>query len=286
MCELMAMSSLTESDITLSLSELSLRGGETDIHKDGWGVAYYQGYDVALFKEPAAAAYSTLMQYVQKLEVRSHTVIAHIRQANVGMNALSNTHPFTREMAGRQHVFAHNGQLPEIIGNKGFPLGRFTPIGNTDSEYAFCVLLNQLEALWENQEDPTMRSRLDIVAKFSEHLRRHGPANFIYSDGDYLFVHADQRVQKDGIRRPPGLYGLCRQCTQFEDLSRMDGMKTNSKDKQVVMIASVPLSEEGWMPLDRGEIVVIKEGNIMMSTHMERTLPHEHHHHLQPSTAG
>ncbi len=36
MCELMAMPSLNESNVTLSLSELSLRGGATDIHQDAF----------------------------------------------------------------------------------------------------------------------------------------------------------------------------------------------------------------------------------------------------------
>jgi glutamine amidotransferase len=55
---------------------------------------------------------------------------------------LENTHPFTRELWGRYWTFAHNGQL---TGYKRLPTGRHRPVGDTDSEHAFCWLLDRLE---------------------------------------------------------------------------------------------------------------------------------------------
>jgi predicted glutamine amidotransferase len=55
--------------------------------------------------------------------------------------ALENTHPFVRELWGRYWVFAHNGDL------KGFQPrlhGAFRPVGDTDSERAFCWLMQEL----------------------------------------------------------------------------------------------------------------------------------------------
>ena len=40
--------------------------------------------------------------------------ISHIRHAARGSLSLANTQPFTRELAGRSHVFAHNGDLPGV----------------------------------------------------------------------------------------------------------------------------------------------------------------------------
>jgi glutamine amidotransferase len=51
---------------------------------------------------------------VQDYPIKSCSVIAHIRQANRGIVALENTHPFTRELWGRNWTYAHNGQLEAI----------------------------------------------------------------------------------------------------------------------------------------------------------------------------
>ncbi len=43
MCELLGMSANTPTDLCFSFTGLTRRGGETGPHKDGWGVAFYEG---------------------------------------------------------------------------------------------------------------------------------------------------------------------------------------------------------------------------------------------------
>ncbi|MGB1989951.1 MAG: class II glutamine amidotransferase, partial [Cycloclasticus pugetii] len=43
MCELLGMSANVPTDICFSFSGLIKRGGETGVHKDGWGIAFYEG---------------------------------------------------------------------------------------------------------------------------------------------------------------------------------------------------------------------------------------------------
>jgi len=58
------------------------------------------------------------------------------------------------------HLFAHNGMLPGIETNALFPTHRFRRIGETDSEHAFCALLERLAPLWEGGLPPfAMRNR-------------------------------------------------------------------------------------------------------------------------------
>ena len=55
--------------------------------------------------------------------------------------------------------------------------------------------------------------RLRVVAAFASDIRRLGLANFIYTDGDTIFLHGHKRKSPgDGVIRPPGLYFLCRSC--------------------------------------------------------------------------
>ncbi len=58
MCELLALSTSQPVRLTFSLHTLASRGGEASTAHDGWGVAFYQVEDVALFREAPAAARS------------------------------------------------------------------------------------------------------------------------------------------------------------------------------------------------------------------------------------
>ncbi len=43
MCELLGMSANVPTDIVFSFTGLMQRGGKTGPHKDGWGLAFYEG---------------------------------------------------------------------------------------------------------------------------------------------------------------------------------------------------------------------------------------------------
>ena len=43
MCELLGMSANVPTDICFSFAGLMKRGGETGPHKDGWGIAFFEG---------------------------------------------------------------------------------------------------------------------------------------------------------------------------------------------------------------------------------------------------
>ena len=51
MCELLAMSANTPTDLCFSFTGLTRRGGVTGPHKDGWGVAFYEGKGVRAFHD-------------------------------------------------------------------------------------------------------------------------------------------------------------------------------------------------------------------------------------------
>ena len=141
MCELLGMSANVPTDICFSFAGLMKRGGETGPHKDGWGIAFFEGKGVREFKDVDASAQSEIAHFVKNYPIKSHMVISHIRQANSGRVSLENTHPFQRELWGKSWVYAHNGQLKGV---KKQLLEYYRPVGSTDSEYALCYLLDQL----------------------------------------------------------------------------------------------------------------------------------------------
>lgn len=263
MCELFAMSSRKPATVTFSLGVLAEHGGKTAPHKDGWGIAYYDDTDVQLIRDTTCASNSQWVQFVEQQELRSTLILSHIRRATEGAIAIKNTQPFSRELGGRMHVFAHNGHLPKIREHSGFRIDSFRPIGDTDSEVAFCALLERIKQLWHNHgSNPELVARLDVVAEFANDIRPLGVANFLYSDGEVLFAHGHRRKQADGEFKPPGLYLLRRQCGRRDRVAETAGVSVISPNQEVILVASVPLTAEAWEPLQQGEVVAISEGQV------------------------
>ena len=264
MCELLALSSSRPARLTFSLHTLAARGGLLGRSHDGWGVAFCEGSDVALFREPRPAADSALVQFLETQGPATGLAISHIRHATRGEVSLANTQPFVRPLGGRTHVFAHNGDLPGIEGTFARDQRACQPVGQTDSERAFCALLARLNTLWLDASPPPLESRLSVLATFAAELRALGPANFLYADGDALFAHGDRRLQHNGRAEPPGLWMRQRRC--MPDTAAADqgaGVAVHTDGTSVVWVASVPLTDDPWQPLACGELVAIRDGRIL-----------------------
>lgn len=263
MCELLAMSSRYPATVNLSFHVLAEHGGMTAPHRDGWGIAYYDGDDIQLLKEPVAASESEWARCVERYPTRSRLVLSHIRRATRGEVSLRNTQPFARELGGRMHVFAHNGKLP-ALGPSAIGSGaRFRPVGTTDSELAFCLLLESLSPAWARDEMPDLATRRAAVSSVAARLADAGPAaNFIYCDGDALFAFSHERTQANGRIGPPGLHMLIRECALQDPTMKLAGitLRSQSPGQRVALVASVPLSDETWEPVPRGTLLVIRAG--------------------------
>lgn len=267
MCELLAVSSRQPTKLTFSLGILAAHSRPAGSSRDGWGAAFYQGLDVALFREPQAASDSPMVRLLESSGPSTSLAISHIRHATQGNVSLANTQPFVRELMGRTHCFAHNGHLPGITHHDPLSLGRFQPVGRTDSEHAFCALLQRLTCLWgDTSAKPSAAKRLEVVKNFAADLRVLGPANFLYSDGEILFAHGHKRIQAgSGLIKPPGLFTLSRQCVEAQERVDTSGLTVGCGYQEVLLVASVPLSDELWRPLDEGEVIAISLGKAVVS---------------------
>ena len=269
MCELLAMSTRHATQLTLSLRALASHSGPASGTRDGWGAAYFQGRDVALFREPIPASDSPLVRWLEQGGPSTTLAIAHIRRATLGTVGLSNTQPFVRELAGRAHVFAHNGHLPGIAQSQALAFDRYRPIGDTDSEHAFCALLERMHGLWHRAATPpSVQQRWAVVTQFAADLRPLGPANFLYADGEVLFAHGHRRIHPEtGRIEPPGLFRLTRPCGMVQRPPTAPSATVAPMAQTVTLITSVPFGNEEWLPFAEGEVVVVSAGLTTTQTH-------------------
>src|SRR5208337_2115149 len=146
-CELLGICSSTKIRPGRYFKVLRQRGQERSEgggNPDGWGIALYPDEKgVQLIKEHIPAASSKLSEFLSTYErLCSKIFVAHVRRASRGVVTYSNTHPFCRELRGREYAFCHNGTIRNI---RRFPFGRHRPVGKTDSEHLFCHILSFIE---------------------------------------------------------------------------------------------------------------------------------------------
>lgn len=251
MCELLGMSANVPTDICFSFKGLKERGGRTGPHKDGWGVAFYEGKGVCTFKDALPSYQSEIARLVSDYPIKSMAVVAHVRQANSGRVGLENTHPFTRELWGRYWTYAHNGQLKDF---RKLAVERFQPVGTTDSERAFCYLLSELVKRYPGKS-PGPKAAMRFIAGLLPKLQQLGVFNMLLSDGEYVLAFCTTKLHWITRRAPFGVARLSDVDVDI-DFSR----ETTPKDV-VTIIATEPLTNnEQWHKMRPGEAQLFRFG--------------------------
>ncbi|EJS91997.1 hypothetical protein AAUPMC_00395, partial [Pasteurella multocida subsp. multocida str. Anand1_cattle] len=74
----------TPTDIVFSFEGFRRRAGLTDCHCDGFGIAFFEGKGIRVFRDNQAAHSSPIADCVKQYHIKSLNVIAHIRKATQG----------------------------------------------------------------------------------------------------------------------------------------------------------------------------------------------------------
>lgn len=268
MCQLLGMNSHLPASLTLSFTGFSQRGGCTDHHADGWGIAFFEsegdqpGKAARHFVDKESASTSPIAKMLKSYPIKSHNVVAHVRKATVGAVTLENCHPFTRELWGRYWVFAHNGDLKEF----NPPLhGSFKPVGTTDSELAFCWLLQELNK--SHASVPTVEELTQTLAELVPRISRHGTFNFLLSNGQALWAHASTKLCYV-VRQHPFSHVQLKDEDVTVDLSELNG----PEDRLVIVVTEPLTTNEAWVSMEAGELQAFADGQPLTRTFCKATL--------------
>jgi predicted glutamine amidotransferase len=251
MCQLLGMNANTPTDVMFSFTGFATRAHE---HKDGFGIAFFEGAGVRLMVDAQSARVSPIAELVRRYPIRSGNIIAHIRKATQGRVALENSHPFVRELWGRYWVFAHNGDL------KGFNPrlhGAFRPVGETDSERAFCWLMQELA-----KAHATVPSIAELTATLRELAAVpavYGTFNFMLSNGQALWAYCSTNLHHL-IRQHP----FRRASLQDEDVTVDFSLHTTSDDRVAVVVTEPLTRDEEWIAFAPGELRVFVDGALVV----------------------
>ena len=247
MCQLLGMNANTPTDVMFSFTGFATRAEE---HKDGFGIAFFEGNGVRLMVDAQSARHSPVAEMVRHFPIRSTHIVAHIRKATQGGITLANTHPFVRELWGRYWVFAHNGDL------KGFAPrlhGAFRPVGETDSERAFCWLMQELAKA--HASVPTTAELSATLRELAPVPAAHGSFNFVLSNGQALWAHCSTNLHHI-VRQHP----FTQASLQDEDVTVDFSRHTTERDRVAVIVTEPLTRNEAWIKFAPGELRVFVDG--------------------------
>ena len=257
MCQLLGMNSRLPASLHLSFTGFSQRGGGTDHHADGWGMAFFEsegsrpGKGIRYFVDKESASTSPIAKMLRSFPIKSHNVVAHVRKATVGHVTLENSHPFVRELWGRYWVFAHNGDLKDFAPALH---GSFKPVGDTDSELAFCWLLQELAK--SHAGVPSVSELSLTLRELVPQISRHGTFNFLLSNGQALWAHASTNLHYLVRQHPFSEIHL-----RDEDV-KVDLAELNGPEDRLAIVVTEPLTtNETWTRLLPGQLVTFVDGS-------------------------
>ena len=252
MCQLLGMNSNTPTDVTFSFTGFAQRAGHTGDHCDGWGIAFFEDKGVRHFVDHERAVDSPIAELIRRYPIKSCNVISHIRKATQGVVGLQNCHPFVRELWGRYWVFAHNGDLKDFRPRLH---SHFRPVGTTDSEHAFCWIMQELAK--SHAGVPSLAELTITLRDLAARIAPHGTFNFLLSNGQALWAHASTHLYYVERRHPFAQAHL-----SDEDL-QVDFATQTAPTDRVAVIVTVPLTRnETWHAFAPQTLKVFVDGEV------------------------
>ena len=247
MCQLLGLNANTPTDVMFSFTGFATRAEE---HKDGFGIAFFEGAGVRLMVDAQSARLSPVAQMVRSYPIKSHNIVAHIRKATQGEVTLANTHPFVRELWGRYWVFAHNGNLTGFAPRLH---GAFRPVGQTDSELAFCWLMQELAKA--HASVPSIAELTRTLRELATQPAAHGTFNFTLSNGQALWAHASTKLHHLLRAHPFATASL-----HDDDLTVNFADHTSVHDRVAIVVTEPLTRDEPWVAFAPGELRVFVDG--------------------------
>ena len=253
---------------------------QSEVHSDGWGVAWFEAADGAGSPEGSGAAGGSErpadaeasdarpmpLPNPRRPQIRRHLDVAresaayreavrsatgpmmliHLRKASPGLALrIDNTHPFREG----ETVFAHNGQfdLPEGLREAVLARGGRTPEGTTDSELYFSLI--ELHARDTDPATAVQRAAAEITALSLEHGTRVPEAlNCLYMTPDLLIAYQQSDPAQARPHHTADNYSL---------RYRIDADR--------VIVASTGIPQTGYLEVGEGQVLVVHRHDLSVS---------------------
>ncbi len=238
----------------------------------GSGIGWYPGDDNAaiVIKDPKSFADLGRPQIIDdKTTFNSTTFVMHLNGAS--WNPIpQDTEPYSKTVGKRDWLWMHQGTLDlQKLRKKNsqFHENFYEPVGNTDSELAFCIILNRIMRL---KVKKLAEVGWDRLHDWFKELNELGSANFFLSDGKNMVVYRGldgaNALYKERIKPPYEKIEL--NCADAGFVLNFN--KEDDNLRTVCIFSTLPVTTDGInKEMKKGQMVVAKNGTIKWNSHVE-----------------
>ena len=174
----------------------------------GWGLAWHDGENLKLFKEPVTAFESSYLEYLIDMGISCEMLVAHIRNATRGLINYANCHPFVAlDLSGRRWMLLHNGT---VIRDELIRPYESQQAGTTDSERVLLLMIDRMnEAIARKGSGLDADERYAVLARLMADLSGGNKLNLVIDDGERIYAHTNTIQPTLYANRQPGIVYLC-----------------------------------------------------------------------------
>lgn len=233
---------------------------QSEVHGDGWGVAWFSaddgegGVPLEMLANPRRPQIRRRLDVARESAAYREAVHAatgplmliHLRKASPGSPLeIANTHPFREG----ETVFAHNGQfdLPPGLAEAVLARGGRTPDGTTDSELFFSLI--ELHARDTDAATAVQRAAAELTALSLEYGTRVPEAlNCLYMTPDLLVAYQQSDPAQARPHHTADNYSL---------RYRIDA------DRVIVASTGIPQTE--YLEVGEGQALVVDRGDLSVT---------------------
>lgn len=245
--------------------KLNLEGGSPQ--NSGWGFGWYPDDDSAasVVKDTGVKKAEDITSALSDWRrFRSTNFLWKVKGA-AKKPSQQDTQPFQRSFWGRDWLFLHNGDLDKqkLKDRIGETDGFLKPNGSTDSELAFCFLLQQFQLAGSRRiADVGSQNLMNWLSA----LDQFGAVDVVFSDGQSLVAYHGTGSNRDlhySRQTPPDI----NEKQIGSDTVTLDFSDPLDIYRSAFLISSSILSGANWTKMQSGQLIVVRTAEVVFDSH-------------------
>lgn len=247
---------------------INFKSNRKDGYTPSWGLGWYPEDNLSTMLTKGEAAKDTAIfanAVTDWSNFRSTTFFYKIKSSNQEYS-YNESQPFSRNLSGRDWMFLHSGILYKQSLKKlqdkhlNFLL---EPIGNSDSELAFCHILSKI---YQKNLRSISEIDPDLLYSWFKEIDLLGSADIYLTDGDSIVCFHGTSSQSNMLYsriQPP--YNQDVYTSESIELSLDDPRDTY---RTALVVTTSPFYEGNWTNMSLGQMIIIKRGAIIWNSNL------------------
>ena len=270
MSDILALNSDSLSSPSIDI-KTSIESGTID--SLGWGLGWYPNNDnsAVIIKDAVSRNTQDMVQALTDWTSFRFTVLLCNSIGAAKRPTQHDTQPFRRSFSGSDWLFIHDGKFnrSNMADIHDQATGFLEPLGKTDSELAFCLMLSRIHA--SGSKSLKDAKGQNLLEWFGE-LDGHGSADIIFTDGKTLvFYHGKNSTKPMFYKRfcPPIPEAALESASLSLNLSDPRDLY-----RTFLMVSTGPFQGEDWEEMELGQLIMARRGAVVWNSHRAKPTPY------------